>query len=98
MNYNVIITREAELTFNQNIEYLQEEWRDSVMSQFLERVDVVVEEIRQNPFLFPSEFYENVRKAVINKRIILYYRIVDSSTLELLTFWNTFRNPKNLRL
>jgi hypothetical protein len=68
------------------------------MNQFLDRVDDVIQKIKQNPFLFPLyEYQNNIRKAIINKSIILYYRIVDDTTIELLTFWNTNRNPKDLR-
>ena len=99
MSYKIIVTSEFELTFDRNLIYLAKEWNDKIIEQFLDRVDNVIREIRENPFLFPSHEYEkNVRKVIINKRIILYYRIVDDSSIELLTFRNTYQNPKEQKL
>ncbi len=98
MNYKVVTTEESESTFNQNVDYLLEEWSDKVTDQFVNRVDDVIQKIKQNPFLYPLHNYQdNVRKATVNKRVILYYRIVDGSVIELLTFWNSYRNPDDLK-
>ena len=98
MRYKIIVRPEAELTFNQNLDYLALEWNNKVMNQFLDRVDEIIQKIKENPFSFPLYGYENnVRKAIINKRMILYYRIIDDTKIELLTFWNTYRNPKDLK-
>ncbi len=98
MSYKIIVTSESEKTFNQNLEYLSKEWNDNVTIQFIDRVDEVIQTIRENPLLFSLHNYEtNVRKAIINKRIILYYRIIDDLVIELLSFWNTSRDPKDLK-
>ena len=97
MSFRIKTTREAESTFNQNLDYLEKEWNNEVMIEFLNRVDQVVETINENPFLFPLVGYENdVRKATINKRITLYYRIIDEVTIELLSFWNNYRDPTKM--
>ena len=98
MSFEILTTPESELTFYQNLDYLAKEWQDKVTSQFIDRVDNVIQKIRLNPLLFPLHGYEdNVRKAIINKRIILYYRIIDDAKIELLTFWNTSRDPKDFK-
>jgi len=95
MSFQVITTRESELTFSQNLDYLEKEWSNEVMIEFLNRVDQVVQSIRANPQLFPlSGHGHNVRKVTVNKRITLCYRIVDDTTIELLSFWNNYRDPK----
>ena len=72
MSYEIIVTSESEQTFNQNLEYLSKEWPDKVTLEFLDRVDEVIRTIRENPLLFSLHNYEiNVRKAIINKRVIL---------------------------
>jgi len=98
MSYQIITTAESELTFYQNLDYLAKEWDDKVTDHFIDRVDNVIQKIKQNPFLFPLHGYQNnVRKAIIHKRIILYYRIIDDALIELLVFWNTARDPKDLK-
>lgn len=82
MSYALHWTLEAEITFNKNIEYLSAEWNDEVLDSFLDRVEETLNTITQNPLLYslhrPSE---NIRKCVINERIILYFRVVDTPPL-----------------
>jgi len=96
MSYFVETTRKSEKTFDENINYLKREWDGNTITKFLDRVDEVIREISENPLLFPV-FENNVRKAIINKRIILYYEIVDGKTVRLLVFRNTYHNPKKLK-
>ncbi|HNP20407.1 MAG TPA: hypothetical protein PKL31_18365 [Fulvivirga sp.] len=51
MNYEVIWTKESEITFNNNIEYLSRVWDLAAINTFLDRVDEVIERIIQNPKL-----------------------------------------------
>lgn len=98
MSYEIIVTEEAESSFNLNMNYLLQEWDDKTIEQFLERVDHVINEIRKNPFTFSLyEYRSNIRRSVINKRIILYYRVIEDTKIELLAFRNTRNNPENLK-
>lgn len=98
MSLPVCWTDEAELTFNQNIEYLIEEWGLHTINQFLDRVDEVIESISQNPNLYPIyREQDQVHKCVLNKHVTLYYRVVDIIRIDLITFWNTHQNPKKLK-
>ena len=92
-------TSESKRTFNQNLEYLSKEWDNSVINNFLDRVESVLEQIMRNPELFPQyRPKDNIRKCVVNKRIILFYKIVDEAHIDLVTFWNTYQNPDKLNL
>jgi len=57
MSYRIIARPEAELTFR-NVDYLALEWNNKVMNQFLDRVDDIIQKIKQNPFSFPLYGYE----------------------------------------
>ena len=97
MSYSINWTLRGELTFHENIEYLEQEWNNAVINQFLERVGVVIDKIRMNPFLYPQHKpSQNIRRCIINGRIILYYRIIDPETIDILLFWNTSQNPDKL--
>ncbi|HEY6436992.1 MAG TPA: type II toxin-antitoxin system RelE/ParE family toxin [Ignavibacteriaceae bacterium] len=95
----VFWTPEASETFNSNIDYLLIEWGESVASDFLNRVDDVVESIRLNPKIYPLINKNNqIRRCVVVKQITLYYRVVSFEQIDLLTFWNNYQNPEFLKL
>jgi len=99
MSYFIHWTTEAKETFRQNIAYLEMDWNNTVINRFLDRVDEAIQNISENPFLYSS--YQNspdIRKCVVNKRIILYYRILDKQNIDLITFWNTYQDPDSLEL
>jgi plasmid stabilization system protein ParE len=92
-------TSESKRTFNQNLAYLSEDWGNSVINSFLDRVDSVLDQIRKNPAQFPLHNpSSDIRKCVVHKRIILYYKIVNETTIDLMTFWNTYQDPEKLKL
>ena len=99
MSYTVNWTQESETTFNENIEYLSKSWDLQGINNFLDRVDEVVENIKSNPGLYPVYRKEyRVHKCVVNRHITLYYKIVDAAKIDLITFWNTHKDPENLKV
>lgn len=99
MSFAVNWTDEAEITFNKNIEYLSKSWDLLSINNFLDRIDEVVEHIKSNPKLYPVyRKNDRVHKCVLNQHITLYYKIVNTSTIDLITFWNTHKNPENLKI
>lgn len=99
MSRRINWTTESERTLSQNLEYLSKKWDVSVLNSFLDRVEEALEHIRNNPKLYPLQRpNENVYRCVIHERIILYYRIVDDSTIDLLTFWNAAQDPDKLKI
>jgi RimJ/RimL family protein N-acetyltransferase len=60
--------------------------------------DKIIGIIQENPFLFPVyNLDKGIRKCVIHERIVLYYR-VNGQTIELILFWNTYRDTSKLKL
>jgi hypothetical protein len=53
MSYSINWTTRGELTFNQNIEYLQRDGNNTVINQFLDIVAAALEKISANPFFMP---------------------------------------------
>ena len=99
MSFEVNWTDEADETFNKNIEYLEDEWDLTAISNFLDRVDEVEKSISQNPNLYPVyRKSDDTHKCVLNKHITLFYRIVSSSQIDFITFWNTHKNPTSLKV
>lgn len=95
----VIWTPEAKETFNANIDFLLAEWGDKVTSDFLDRVDEVILNIKSNPRLYPVVKKEDqVHRCVVVKQISIYYRVVSNQQIDLITFWNNFKNPESLKI
>lgn len=85
MIYAIIWTPRAQVTFNANIEYLNNEWDQAVLNDFFDRVDEVIATIRLTPLLFPIyKIRGEIRRCVVTEQISLYYRIVNESTIDLL--------------
>ena len=99
MSIALIWSPEAKSTLTQNMGYLAEEWDDQVLRQFLNQVETALQKIQQYPQSYPLyKATPNIRMFKINKRIVLYYKIVSDIRIELITFWNTYRNPDDLKI
>ena len=99
MKYTIFWTSNAKITFNQNLEYLSKEWDNKTILRFLDRVDEVIKNISNNPMIYPLYRKENaVRKSIINPRIILYFKVVNNTTIDLLLFWNTHQDMERLHV
>lgn len=94
----VIWTPEVTATFNQNITFLEENWYESVIANFISKTDGAILFISRSPASFPVvDKAKGVRKILVVKQITPYYKVVDK-TIFLLTFWNNYQDPKKLKL
>jgi plasmid stabilization system protein ParE len=95
----VIWTTESLETLNSNLDYLLAEWNDDVALKFLDRVDEVISVIKLTPEIYPLlNKNDQIRRCVVVKQITLYFRVVSTEQIDLLTFWNNFQNPEFLKL
>ncbi|MCZ8198043.1 MAG: type II toxin-antitoxin system RelE/ParE family toxin [Flavobacterium sp.] len=94
---NVIWSPQAKKDYWQNIDYLEAEWTFQDVVNFIDKVDYTITLLDKNNIEFISTNYKEVNKVVITKQITLYYKI-NSNTLELLRFWNTYQNLENFKL
>jgi len=90
---------EAIKTFDNNINYLIENWSDKEVQKFVFQTEAIIKSIRVAPQLY-RRFYGHkyIRKVVINKYKILYYRhYPKKEIITLLTFWNGKQHPSKLK-
>jgi len=87
----------ARLDYHENIDYLLKEWSVESASNFIEEVDVVLDLIKINPNLYPESDHKSVRRAVIRKQITLFYQ-VKGSTIYLVRFWNSHKDPESFEV
>lgn len=94
---DVIWSPLAKMDYWQNIDYLEAEWAFQHVINFIDKVDNIIHLLLKNNIEFISTNYKNVNKVVITKQITLYYR-TNSKSIELLRFWNTYKDLENFKL
>lgn len=94
---DVIWSPQAKKDYWQNIEYLEAEWTFQDVVNFIDKVDNTINLLLRNNIEFISTNYKNTNKVVITKQIALYYRL-NSNTIELLRFWNSYQDLENFKL
>ena len=95
----VIWSKRGKDTYFLVLDYLIENWSEREVTQFINRVELVIKTIGRNPQMFPaSSHYKNIRKALIDKNNSLFYTI-DSykNRLILLTFYDNRQDPQKFK-
>ena len=93
----IIWSQQSKKEYWQNIDYLEAEWTFRDVVNFIEKVEITINLLLNKNVQFISTNYKNVNKVVITKQITLYYRL-NSNTIELLRFWNTYQDLENFKL
>ena len=94
----IIWTKLAKNDYWKNIEYLEVEWTLQDVYNFMDKVDALIELLLRQNLIFKSTNYKNVFQVPVTKQITLYYKVLKNNDIELLMFWNTYQNPKKLKL
>lgn len=87
----------AERTYYDNLVYLEKNWPESVIENFIAEVEKILTLLEVDPEIFRLWEKEiKVRVAPINKHTSLFYHF-DKNVVSILLFWNHKRNPDSLR-
>ena len=94
MALKVIWSPQAIDTFAEIVDYLQTNWTEREIKKFVQKSNVVIELINQNPKMYKaSEKKKYHHKAFIFKPVSLVYRHKPKKQeIELVTFWNKSKN------
>ena len=95
MPYSVVWSPKALRSYSQVLEYLQENWTEKEKLNFINRTELVLFNISQNPSLYPYLATHIAYKAIITKQVSLLYHLKGTS-VELLMFWDNRQNPDKL--
>lgn len=88
----------AQSTFSEAVQYLDENFSEKEIQKFVNKIQQTILIIRSNPKLGRPCKKTNIFKIIINKRILLFYRYRPThNEIQLLSFWNTWQNPKKLK-
>lgn len=94
MNLKVIWSPRAEEDYVENIDYLLDEWTLGVAIDFANETDRVLKIIAESPKAFQRHKKMKCHIVPITKHITLYYD-VKRKEIELIRFWNNYKNPRN---
>ncbi len=100
MAFEIKWTPRALESYMDNIAYLEREWSENEIMNFVNAVDEKIKLTALFPELFvATNRRKGIHRVVINKQVILFYRVRKAlSQIELLLFWNTHQNPDNIKV
>ena len=92
----VIWSTQADKDLERILDYLAQEWENSVSAKFLDLIDFLLKQIAINPRQFPLIHKSlNIRKCVVTKHNTLYYRN-KRTVVEVLRIYDTRQDPEKL--
>ncbi len=90
--FEIIWLPQAETDFDKILLYMQENWGEKVVDDFILKFERIIELMIDKPRMFRHSSKMNVHQVLITKHNLLFYRIIENK-VELLTFFNTRQNP-----
>jgi plasmid stabilization system protein ParE len=98
MALEIIWAPRALENFHDVIAYLEENWPEQVIKDFVRRTEKILALIAENPQIFRQiSEYSSLREAVITKHNLLIYK-VRQDQIVLLSLFDTRQHPKKKRL
>ncbi len=89
-------TPEALARFEIVIDYLEANWTEREVINFVSSTDKVIQLISENPKIF-RKLKLNIYEAIVTPHNILIYKVFPKR-IEILTFWDTRQNPRKKKL
>ncbi len=87
MAYKIVWLPKAEKRFEQIINYLEQNWSDKEVEEFIKSTNAIISIISINPKAFRYSKSKKIYEALVTKHNLLLYRKKSGST-ELLTFFD----------
>lgn len=100
MEFSVIWSNEAQVSFLTGVDFIQNEWSNVEATKFIIRTENLISQISKHPFLFKAyKKSTTIRCGILHKNTTLYYEVEEKTqTIKILLFWNNQRNPNSLYL
>ncbi len=98
MEYRVHWTASAEISYAEEIEFINKKWNVKEIEKLISLSNDFIESISKNPTIGIYNRKFKFFSIVISKQTTLIYRVVENKNqIDLLLFWNNKKNPKKLR-
>lgn len=96
--YRLQWSERATLDLQNVIAYLQENWTEKEVRNFVRKLDKRLTLISANPRLFPmSNKKNNVRRSVLTKQTVIYYE-TSTDVIKIVTLFDTRQDPRKLKV
>lgn len=96
MHKEIVWSPLAESDFANILSYLNENWDQKVVNQFIDVTEEIIGQISVNPRQFPVIYKkEKIRKCVLTKHNTLFYRD-NKSRIDILRIYDTRQDPVTL--
>jgi len=86
----------AEFDYEENIDFLFKKWGFREAEEFVTKVEEIIFNLKKGTVIYQPSKFKGLKKCVVCKRIILYYRVKSSNEIELVRFWNTYKDDQNM--
>ena len=94
MELTVELSERARRDIEQIADYLAKTWSERSKIEFLLTLTDQMKLISKMPYLYKvSQKQANIRECVMNKQVVFYYRVLDTS-IEIITIRNTRQKPE----
>ncbi len=98
MAFKIRWSEEAEESFDDVIQYLENKWTDKEIRNFVQKANKVIRQIQDSPYQFKGSTVESVRKALVNKHVSLFYNVNEKDNIIILySFWDNRKDPNKLQ-
>ena len=87
----------AKLEYFENIDYLLQNWHEKEAQDFIDEVFEIEYILIQGNADFQDTDRVDIKRCVLRRQIILFYKIIDKNNIEFLRFWNAFQNINKLQ-
>ena len=90
----ILWTISAQKSFDQIIEFLQEEWSLNSAIKFVQKTNNLIETLKEQPKIGrPEKVKNDLRSFVLSRQTTVFYRIKSIVVIILLKFFDTRQNP-----
>jgi len=90
----ILWTKRAQKSFDQIIEFLQEEWSLNSAIKFVQKTNSFIETLKEQPKIGrPEKVKKDLRSFVLSRQTTVFYRIKGNEVIILLKFFDTRQNP-----
>lgn len=88
----------ARQDYFENIDYLLQNWSVKEAQKFVDDVFEIERMLAKGNIEFQNTNRPEIKRCVVNKHVSLFYRVIDSSIIEFIRFWNNHQSGENFNL
>ena len=99
MALKITWTTEAEESYDRIIEYLERNWTEREIRNFVQATQNILGQIVTRPKIYKASKKKNIHIGFIMKHVSLYYHVKpDKKEITLLYFWDNRQDPANQKI